>query len=441
MELNGGTITDTSGNNATLTFTVPNTSNVRVNYPSLGMDFVADTDGRYTLNGTAYNDLPSFLTATGGTFSRPSIGTYYDSTGTLQTASANTPRFDYDPVTLQPKGILIEESRSNLARYSDQMDNAIWVKGNMAIISNSGLSLDGTTNADLAVPNTSSTMHVINSSGITQVNGTVYTMSFYAKAAGITGLYSGISSVGAIITNLTNCSIVYTDPGPTYTVTSQGNGWCKIVQTYTSNGNLPYLIAYNGGLTFASDGVAGLYIWGFQIEQGSFPTSYIPTTTAAVTRAQDSLSMSTLGWFNNVEGQMFAEFIPNATFSFYPQIGLFGDGTSNNFIAYTLFPSNNLFFEWKEASSSLYFLNALAATENISTKFAGAYKTGSSAIVKNGGAPVSSSAALSALPINLFSIGSNIARGGSDGRYSGTISKIKYYPIRASNSQLQLLTQ
>ena len=72
------------------------------------MDFIYDADGRYTLNGTAYNDLTSFLGASGGTFSRASIGTYFDSSGTLQTASSGTPRFDHAPITHAPKGILID---------------------------------------------------------------------------------------------------------------------------------------------------------------------------------------------------------------------------------------------------------------------------------------------------------------------------------------------
>jgi hypothetical protein len=112
IQLNGGTMKDAAGNDATLTFTAPNTSNVKVNYPSLGMDFVYDADGRYTLNGTAYNDLSSFLTATGGTFTRASIGKYYDVAGILQTAASSVPRFDYDPITHAAKGILIEEGRT-----------------------------------------------------------------------------------------------------------------------------------------------------------------------------------------------------------------------------------------------------------------------------------------------------------------------------------------
>jgi hypothetical protein len=116
IDLNGGTIKDGAGNDASLTFTLPTTSGIKVNYPSVGMDFVADADGRYTLNGTVYNDLPSFLTAAGGSFTRASVGTYFDSSGVMQTATNNTPRFDYDPVTHIAKGLLFEESRTNNVR-------------------------------------------------------------------------------------------------------------------------------------------------------------------------------------------------------------------------------------------------------------------------------------------------------------------------------------
>lgn len=185
-----------------------------------------------------------------------------------------------------------------------------------------------------------------------------------------------------------------------------------------------------------------LRIGGGQMEQAAFPTSYIPTTTATVTRAADTLSMPTSPWFSSAEGTFFGEFTPAALLDTYPQIGLFGDGTMSNFIAYTLSPANHLFAEWKQSSSTLFSLNAGVAAANTTTKFAGAYKNGSSAISKNGGAPVTSSATIStSLPVTLFSVGSNIARGGIDGRYTGNMTKLKYYPLRPSNSQLQLLAQ
>jgi hypothetical protein len=101
----------------------PNTANVKVDYPSLSMDFIA---GDYILFGTHYATLPSFLTAAGGSFTRNSVGTYFDSAGVMQTATAHTPRFDYDPVTLQPKGLLIEEQRTNLLLQSQNFNAVGW---------------------------------------------------------------------------------------------------------------------------------------------------------------------------------------------------------------------------------------------------------------------------------------------------------------------------
>lgn len=48
------------------------------------------------------------------TFTRSSGGTYWDASGTMQTAGNNTPRYDYDPVTLAFRGLLIEGQRTNL---------------------------------------------------------------------------------------------------------------------------------------------------------------------------------------------------------------------------------------------------------------------------------------------------------------------------------------
>ena len=73
-------------------------------YPSLNLDFTTGTlDSRIT------------FTRTQGT---TTAATYYNSSGVLSYAAANTPRFDYDPVALTPKGLLIEETRTNLLTYS-----------------------------------------------------------------------------------------------------------------------------------------------------------------------------------------------------------------------------------------------------------------------------------------------------------------------------------
>ena len=130
LDLNGGTVTDLNGNAiSNLTFIPPaNMASVKISYPSLSMNFVYNSDGRYTLNGTAYNDLTSLLTAAGGSFTRASTATYYNSSGVLSIAASGAPRFDYDPSTLVSKGLLIEENSSNKLQYSEDFSNAMWQK-------------------------------------------------------------------------------------------------------------------------------------------------------------------------------------------------------------------------------------------------------------------------------------------------------------------------
>lgn len=48
------------------------------------------------------------------TFTRASTATFVGSNGLIQSAAINAPRFDYDPVTLAAKGLLIEDQRVNL---------------------------------------------------------------------------------------------------------------------------------------------------------------------------------------------------------------------------------------------------------------------------------------------------------------------------------------
>ena len=188
IDLNGGTLKDLNGNNATLTFTVPNTSNVKVNYPSLGMDFTNGTSGRYTLNGTAYTTLPSFLTATGGTFTRNSIGTYFDSTGTLQTATANTPRFDYNPSTLAAKGILIEESRTNLIKQSNAFTTTPWDTSTCGGITNSGGTTTAPDGSTVPIYNFSTTGCIFQDVTVTFGNSITHSIWIKANKSGSLGL-------------------------------------------------------------------------------------------------------------------------------------------------------------------------------------------------------------------------------------------------------------
>lgn len=81
------------------------------------------------------------------TFSRVSTATYFDNKGVLRTAPAGVPRIDYDPATGECRGLLVEEQRTNFLRYSEEFDNAYWIKARSSITTNAVTAPDGTLSA------------------------------------------------------------------------------------------------------------------------------------------------------------------------------------------------------------------------------------------------------------------------------------------------------
>ncbi len=103
--------------------------------PTIFADFTSGANGgNYLFNGNNYT-FSGWLTALGGTFSRASSGYYTNSSGLLTSAGNNVARFDYDPVALTPRGILLEAASTNLLLQSNVFSNATWVLGNGAGVS------------------------------------------------------------------------------------------------------------------------------------------------------------------------------------------------------------------------------------------------------------------------------------------------------------------
>lgn len=442
IQLNGGTIKDTSGNDAILTFTAPNTSNVKVNNPSLGMDFIADSDGRYTLNGTAYNDLGSFLTATGGSFTRASVGTYFDSSGTLQTALSDTARFDYAPATHVAKGILIEESRTNLFLYSQQLTNPSWTARAITVIPNSGLSPDGANNAFLFTgTNQFAALYATTPLAVTA--STSYTISAFLKAGSsstavlvvqgansVYGTYT-LSGAGASSVNASGFT------SPVSSISSIGNGWyrCSVKFTIPASGVTTirpeiWLGLYNG----TNNAGQTMYVWGPQLEQGSFATSYIPTTTSTVTRAADILTFPLSSWFSASEGTAFV------------QADFFGSNVVGGVFALNDGQVNSLNRVDLRAGQAQSFISSSGSHTNLapfsfpsgaSQKISITYSSTIAASSQNGAAALTGSP-LVPVGMNKLWIG-NI----DHGIYwlDGHVARFKYYPLAMTASKLQLLTQ
>jgi hypothetical protein len=144
-------------------------------------------------------------------------------------------------------------------------------------------------------------------------------------------------------------------------------------------------------------------------------------------------------WYNAAEGTLFAESVKNGNVNFQQLINI-NDGTTNNSIAFGFGSGLNPLREDVVVSgSSVASITGIANTSTIGTilKVAGAYKVDDFAISGNGGAVATDT--LGAVPVvNRMDIGYRSA--GTPLTFTGTISRIAYYPVRLASSQLQALT-
>lgn len=365
----------------------------------------------------------------------------------LQTAPANIARFDHDPITGESKGLLIEESRTNLLTYSSDFGNAAWPKSNATVQTDAVVAPDGTLTADKLVANTSTGYHALVNSTATVASQT-YTLSIYAKA-GEYG-YLNISPAGPYsyqLFNLINGTVGALASGfVSASITPAGNGWYRCFATYVATGTANSPGFYMGNTSsstpsYTGDGYSGIYIWGAQLEAGAFPTSYIPTTSAQVTRAADAASMTGTNfssWYRASEWTLMAEAsCANPSGVSGSAGGLFnipGGGTDR--ISAFVGASGSARYESVVSGGVPFGLNTIAASAGVFYKNVFAYQVDNFAMSTNGGAP---SIDLSGVVMS-GAIEFQLGKVFNAGQLNGHIRRIAYYPKRLTNAQLQALT-
>lgn len=216
------------------------------------------------------------------TFSRSSSGTYFDANGVLQTAATNVARFDHNPSTGESLGLLVEEARTNNVNYSQHL--ALWTLpfATAVITPNAALAPDGTWTATSYVPS-SGASHIRQALS----SGTV-TASVFAKANGLSSVRIGaLGSGGAQEFNISNGTVGAASGITSASIQSCGNGWYRCTATWVQSSNNTFFIDYYTA-TAVPDGIKGIFLWGAQVESGSFPTSYIPTPATFTSRASSA---------------------------------------------------------------------------------------------------------------------------------------------------------
>ena len=407
----------------------------------------SSTPSSYTGDGTSgiyvwgaqFSDSGSLDAYSYNPVAAPSAAAYYG------------PRFDYDPITLAWRGLLIEEARTNNHLYSEDLTQWGTPVGS-SVSANTAISPDGTQDADKLVEDAANSSHFLSASSITMsyTSGTAYTRSCFLKAAGrnIVTVYlpaATFPSAGRqALFNLSSGTIFSVEAGVTASIQNVGNGWyrCSVtaVANATATGHVGgSALTDNGNGTYTGDGTSGVFIWGAQTETGAFPTSYIPTSTTTLTRSADVASMlgaNFSNWYNAVNGTIYAEY-DTSNSAQNNNVLSFSDGTTSNRM--TLRASNTSVqsaFAGASGGATQWAITAATALLNTPTKAAGAYATNDIAYVRSGGA-VGTDTSATIPAVNQLRIGTE-----ADGTLplNGHIRSISYYPTRLPNSTLQALT-
>ena len=272
----------------------------------------------YTLFCTATSDDMNVLLVGGSnstmsaSISVKEVTSTVGGTPLLRTADTNEPRLEYD-ASGQPLGLLIEEQRTNQMRYSNSLSGSSWQGTNCSITTDSTTSPDGS----------------INASKLTcSVDGGSSSVWQYAIATGLNGNYSNSIYLKADTLNYAQLNVGYltssfvanfdlvngtvTDIlGTGATITDVGNGWfrCTLPFNTTSQGGFGVTPIDSMSSTRRSGAVGSVFVYGAQLEAGSFPTSYIPTSGSTVTRNSDVCSLPLERYHHNAQSYtMYAEF-------------------------------------------------------------------------------------------------------------------------------------
>jgi len=263
---------------------------------------------------------------------------YIETTTTTAQAGIleDMPRLDYSGGATCPS-LLLEPQRSNVLANSEYGFN----NTNSIITYNATTSPEGLQNAFKLTENSAAGSHRADTNF--NADADTYTFSVFAKAGERNYINFAGSNVGAFSSTFNlSTGVLEGITGGTGDIEDYGNGWYRLIVTKTisSAGGVAVRIGtatssatQSAGNTqnYTGDGVSGLYLYGYMVERGSYPTSYIPTYGSSVTRSADddcsATSVSAL--IGQTAGTLFIEYDITNLEAGYDWFGL-SDGTTNN---------------------------------------------------------------------------------------------------------------
>jgi hypothetical protein len=395
--------------------------------PSLSLDFA----GTLSLSGLI-------------TFTRSTNAYYFNgSSNYLVSASANIPRFNFNPITNESLGLLMECDSVNLNYPSIPPTSGFTFSVNVvSALANQTTAPDG---------NVTATQYNMNAYGIYQyslttlTSATTYTVSMYVKGTtnyvkfGVCDSSSSNGFYGSFdLINVTASGGLY-GSGGTYTsstITALPNGWyrCTVTGVTGTMANSRFVYA-----TSSTTVAVSYYAWGGQVEALGFATSLMTTTTAQVARTSDNAIINGsnfTSFYNQTQGTIYCEAnsfaLNGSTGNPMTFVGI-SDGTINNEIRLSSNLTSGGIYESSNGGVSQFGLGS-ATTPSSFTKMAGSYIANNAQFSQNNGSVVTDSSCtiptVSQMQIGNLITGRNL---------SGNIKKIIYYPQALTAAQLQSL--
>lgn len=397
---------------------------------------------------TAYDvsSMNSILPKNGNgdfTFDRSSTATRVNKEGLIETVAIDTPRLDYpliDGVVQSEPALLLEPSRTNLITYSEDFTG--WS------LTSASKSLD----SSVVSPEGSSGVQKLTSSIGSSFHFALFSVTLTGKQSFSVFLKKGtVSQASLFLSEVGNFGAIFdlenglvesvSGSDNTAEIHNYGNGWYRCIVNHTSTDDLvnQVRIGVNNGAIggFNADGTEAIYIYGAQVEAGSYATSYIPTSGSSVTRSAETCnSAGTSDDFNDSEGVLYAEIAALADDSTYKRIALSNGSTTNRVAIGTNNTSDTIrCFVASGGSLQADFLLGISDI-TLSNKIALKYKANDFSLFINGfevGTDTSGSA-----PTGLNTVRFEDGDGGYD--FYGKTKELAVFKEALTDSELEALT-
>jgi len=382
----------------------------------------------------AYNDENNNYKPLPFSFTRNSIATRVNKEGLIEVVGKDIPRIDY---TDSADGVLLlENSSTNLFPYSEDFSSSDWTKSNSSIVSNSTISPDGTQSAETfsitsnfgffyKAPSLASGATVTQSIFVKNINADRINLQVRtASTAGLASFFFDNSEITSVtLTNGISADFDY-----------YGDGWYRVYLTcQTTETNQLFRFQLN-------ESGMSCYIWGAQVEQQSYATSYIPTSGSSVTRAAETCNgAGNSEVFNDSEGVLFADVSFNLEDN-YPNLSIFNNTnatkTDNKIVIYKgATNSNQISVALRSGGSEYANITANVNVENYN-KIVISYKANEVKYYLNGFLIGTDNTVT--VPIGLDTLNFDNGAGAND--VYGKTKELGYYDTALTDEELEYLT-